>query len=271
MKSKLCFYNPPFPRVKSYYDMIDAAVEHNLSAVEGFCRFDFQIPDTEAAKKIKEYADSKGVIFPCFSVYTDFAAENVEMLKGYAEVARILGSPYLHHTIVGEFEDCNKVLPEKESLFKNGVKAVREIYDYSENIGIKTIYEEQGYIFNGVRGFGEFLDAVNRDVGVVADFGNIYESEDDLLDFLKVYANRVVHAHLKDVDLRDTNDGNGFTTLSGKFFYEAQMGKGVVKTKEAIAILKNAGYDGYYGLEFGASEDSSSLMTDSIKFIETCM
>ena len=69
---KMCFYMAPFPGVKSYYDMIDAAAELNLGAVEGFCMFEFETPDVEAAKKIREYADSKQVTFPCFSVFVDF-------------------------------------------------------------------------------------------------------------------------------------------------------------------------------------------------------
>jgi len=272
MTKKMCFYTPPFPGIKSYYDMIDAAVKHNLTAVEGFCFFEFQNPDIEEAKKIKEYADSKNITFPCFSVFVNFAAdkENVAKLKGYADVAKILGSPYLHHTIVGEFADPNKVLPYKEELFNKSVEAVREIYDYAQSIGVKAIYEEQGYIFNGIEGFGRFLDEVNRDVGVVADFGNIYESGDDLLDFIKAFGDRVVHAHIKDVTISDTNeDGRGFDTLIGKYFYEAEVGKGDVKIKEAIDLLKKAGYDGYYGLEFAANDDNSPLIEQSIKLIDS--
>ncbi len=272
MTKKMCFYTPPYPGIKSYYDMIDTAVKYNLNAVEGFCFFEFQNPDIEEAKKIKEYADSKNITFPCFSVFVNFAAdkENVAKLKGYADVAKILGSPYLHHTIVGEFADPNKVLPYKEELFNKGVEAVREIYDYAQSIGVKAIYEEQGYIFNGVEGFGRFLDEVNRDVGVVADFGNIYESGDDLLDFIKAFGDRVVHAHIKDVTISDTNeDGRGLGTLTGKYFYEAEVGKGDIKVKEAIDLLKKAGYDGYYGLEFAAKDDNSPLIEDSIKLINS--
>ncbi len=265
---KMCFYMAPFPGVKSYYDMIDAAAELNLGAVEGFCMFEFETPDVEAAKKIREYADSKQVTFPCFSVFVDFAAdaETTKRLKGYAEVAKILGSPYLHHTIVGEFSDSSKILPHKEEYFAKGVAAVREVYDYAESIGIRTIFEEQGYVFNGIEGFGRFLDTVDRNVGVVADFGNIYESRDDLLDFIRTYGDKVVHAHIKDVILSEDNlDGKGFDSLTGKFFRSAQVGTGIVKIKEAIDLLKTFGYDGYYGLEFGVED--ADAMAETIKML----
>ena len=270
MNNKLCFYAPPFPRIKSYYDLIDVAAEYGLRAVEGFSCFEFEAPDENKAMKIREYADGKNIIFPCFSVFTKSAADRdgVERLKKYARIAKIMGSPYLHHTIVGEFQNSKKVLPYQKDLFKAGVEAVREIYDYADSIGIKTIYEEQGYIFNGIHNFGEFLETVDREVGVVADFGNIYESKDDLIEFLKAFAHKVVHVHLKDVILSDSNDdGNGFESLSGKYMYEAEFGKGIVDLEAAIVILKNVGYDGYYGLEFSASENDSPIISNSISRI----
>lgn len=272
MEKKLCFYMPPFPRVKSYYDMIDTAVEYGLNAVEGFCNFEFENPDVESAKKIREYAQSKNVTFQCFSVFVKFAAESetTEKLKRYADVASILGSPFLHHTIVGEYADPSRVLPYKEELFKKGVLAVREIFDYAESIGVRAVYEEQGYIFNGLKGFGSLIEEVDRNVGVVADFGNIYESEDELPEFIEKFSDKIVHAHIKDVKLLESNDGgNGLKTLSGKYMFEAKVGQGDAKVKEGIELLKKIGYDGCYGLEFAASDDNSSFMSDSINLIKS--
>ena len=272
MSIKLCLYSPPFPGTKSYYEVIDLAVKYGLSGVEGFCQYELATPDTDAAKRIREYADSRNIIFPCFSVYALYAADKdtTEMMKRYVDVAKILGSPYLHHTIVGECEHMDKVMPYKEELFENGVRAVREIYDYCESIGIKAIYEEQGYIFNGIEEYGRFLEAVDRPVGVVADFGNIYESKDSLSDFLKAYGHRAVHAHIKDVVLTaDNPDGTGLESMTGKYMHEAEVGKGIVDIKEAITMLKSFGYDGYYGLEFSAKENNSTYIADSIKLIQS--
>lgn len=269
---KICFYSPPYPRVKSCYDMIDIAAQYGLNAFEGLSIWELSQPDIEQAKKIREYADSKNVTCPCLSAFVRFAhgKENVDRLKKYADIAKILGSPYLHHTIVGEFADPLKVLPYKDELFADGIHAVREVYDYAQSIGIKTIFEEQGYIFNGIRGFGEFLDNVRRDVGVVADFANIYEAGDDFLDFLSAFKDRVVHAHIKDVTLSASNpSGRGLRTLDGKFMYEARVGEGIVKFKEAMRILNDIGYDGYYGLEYSAKADNSPDITDALNFIQS--
>ena len=276
MNKKICLYTPPFPRIKSYYDMIDTAVEYNINAVEGFNMFEFELPNIEEAKKIKEYADSKNVIFPCFSVYANLVGEDsdemISRLKGYADVAAVLGSPYLHHTIACEFSNPDNIIPYKDELFKVGVSAVREIYDYAQSLGVKTIYEEQGYLFNGVEGFGRFLDEVDREVGVVADFANIYQAGDDISEFINAYAHRFVHAHIKDITLTDTNPtGLGLKTLADKYMNEAQIGKGIVNISKTIEQLKNAGYDGYYGIEYAASDDSSTVVDESIRLISSLL
>ena len=253
---KLGLYSPAVRGVKSYYEVVDQAVEHGLPAVECLNVMEFKEPDEEAALRLKEYADKKGIVISCFSVFVQKASENVGLLKRYARLAKILGAPFFHHTIVGECRFSKRVLPQKDVLFEEGILAVREIYDYCRSLGIKAVYEEQGYIFNGVEDFGRFLKEVDREVGVVADFGNIYESKDGLPEFLEAFSHRVVHVHIKDVFLLEENaDGAGMDSLSGKFFYEAVPGQGIVDIQGAVAALKKAGYQGYYSMEYSAPQE----------------
>lgn len=257
MKKRVCLYTKPFPEITSYRQMIDLAAEYGIDGVEGFCFMEFAEPDAEAAKEIRAYADSKGVVFPCFSVYINLVGNDtdkmVQKLKGYADVASILGSPFLHHTIACEFANPDNILPRKEELFEKGVCAVRQVYDYCETIGIKAIYEEQGYLFNGVEGFGRFLSEVDRDIRMVADFGNIYQAGDTPEEFFSAFADKFVHAHIKDVTITDTNaTGEGLLTLSDKYMNQAVVGKGEVAISSCVDILEKSGFEGYYGVEYGA-------------------
>jgi sugar phosphate isomerase/epimerase len=275
MNNKICFYTSPFPGIKSYYDMIDVSAEFGLSYLEAFCMFDFETPDLEAAKKIRAYADGKNVKFSCFSVYINLVGsdskEMIEKLKGYADIAAILGSPYLHHTIVCECVEPNKVIPYREEFFEKGIAAVREIYDYAAKLGVKAIYEEQGYLFNGIDGIGRLIDAVDRDIGIVADFGNIAQSGDDLLEFIEKYHDRIVHAHVKDITLTDEPICEySLKTLTGQFMTEAIISKGDVKIKEAIELLNKHGYNGCYGIEYGARDDNSPVIAESLAYVESC-
>lgn len=244
--------------------MIDAAVSMGVFAVEGSLRYELAVPDVEAAKQIREYADMNNVIFPCFSMYVDLSKEDfrerIGFVKKYAEIASILGSPYLHHTVIPEFMDPDAILREKDLLFKKGIDAVREIYDHAGQYGIKAVYEDQGFIFNGTEGFGRFLDEVQRDVGVVADLGNIYQTGCLPENFIKAFAARICHVHIKDMLITgDNSDGKGYPCITGGFVKEVPIGSGAVNFRKCFSLLKSAGYGGYYSIEWGAKDKGEWL------------
>ena len=275
MNEKITMYSPPFPRLKSYIDVIDLACEYGVKSVEPFCMFEFNEPDVKKAHKVKEYADKKGVIFPCFSIYTTIVdadlKEQIKRLQGYADVASVLGSPYLHHTIVGEAKDPDKVLPFKDELMCKGIELVREVFDYAAEKNVRTVYEDQGFIFNGVDGFGEFLSKVDRNVGVVADFGNVYQSGDSIEDFINAFREEIVHAHIKDVIVSDT-ENSGFPSLNGRFVnYNVEIGTGDIDCKKVIDLLKSYGYDGYYGIEYAVTDDNSPVIEKTFRQVAEWM
>lgn len=261
MNNKISFYTPPYPGISSYFELIDAAVAHGLTAVEGFCNFEFTDPDLDAAKRVRAYADAKGVVIPCFSLFCNVAGEdakeNVARLCRYAEVAAILGSPFLHHTIANHFDNPQIVLAQKEALFEQGIKSVREVYDYANSLGIRTIYEDQGFIFNGVAGFRRFLDTVDRNVGAVADFGNIAQMEEGVETFIRAFPEQIVHVHVKDLKpvSKDEIGPGCLETIYGNWVREVEVGLGVVQIQKSIELLKRAGYNGYYSVEYQGAYD----------------
>ena len=260
MSKKLAFYSAPKKGMSSYYEMVDLSAQYGHETVEGYAMFEFATPDVEAAKKLKAYADQKGVKFNCFSIFIDLsvgdADAQIELLKRYADVTAALGCPYLHHTIIGECEDFDRVLAHKEEYFQLGIRAVRAVYDYAETVGVKAIYEPQGYIFNGVEGIGRLLKEVDRDIGIVCDVGNMYEYGETAMPFVKAFADKVCHVHIKDVILTPENElGYGYPIQSGGYMTEVLFGQGVVPIAEAIAYLKDFGYEGPYSIEYNPREE----------------
>lgn len=271
--NKLCFYVKPFKEVGSYFDMIDLAVEYGHSAIEALSTMEFETPDLEKAQKIREYADSKNIKFSCISVFFDFTKEDydeaMERLKKYAKIAQILGSPYLHHTVLAEFEDPARVLAEKDKFFEIGIRAVREMYDYAKELGVQTLYEDQGFIFNGVKGLGALLEKADRDIGLVVDFGNIAQSGDEITQLLKAYPDKIRHVHIKDVKVTDEPlSKSSLPTINNKYMNEVKLGTGEVKLKEALAILKEIGYDGYMSAEFPAPNGDPEELRQCFALIE---
>lgn len=276
MKSRACIYTSPVRGLKTYLDVVDVAVEFGLSYVETINSYELREPDVEFAKKMREYADEKGVSFPCVSVGLNLVGDNgpemVEKMKKYAEVAKALGSPYLHHTIALECRNP-KVIEENRSLFYNrGLAAVRTVFDYAAEIGVRTVYEDQGYLFNGVENFGNFLADVDRNVGVVADFGNIVFVDDCVENFIPAFADRIVNVHIKDytVTLHEgERDPKDFYSWNGKLLKDCAFGEGSVNMEKGFAELKKIGYTGTFAMECPPmGEDPTQTLRNNIALID---
>ena len=266
MKDRICLYTPPFRWMDSYRQIIDYAVESGLCAIEGFNNFEFETPDLDKAKGIAAYATSKGIRFACFSVYADLTGddreEQIRMLKDYAQVAATLGSPYLHHTIAPDH-----VTPRRNMLsvfYDRGIAAVQEVYDYAQQLGVRTIFEDQGYIFNGVEGFGRFLEEVDRGVGVVIDTGNIFQVDEHPEAFIEAFAHRVCHAHIKNVAWSDKAVPGWLETLHGNYFTCGRLHDGIINLRSCVELLESTGYKGFYALEFSAGAGEKAAMDDYI-------
>ena len=266
--SKFCLYMPPLSTLSTYKEMVDYAAAHNISNLEILNILDLSTPDLQVAKELKAYANSKGISFPCVSVgmnlVEDDRQEAIETLKKYADIAKLLGSPYLHHTIALNFSDPAYIAENFETFYQRGLEAVREVFDYAATLGIRTIYEDQGFLFNGRKNFGRFLAEVDRNVGVVADFGNIQFADEDVEDFIPAFADRIVHVHVKDYIVTDGTAREKlpceYTSKGGHFLQGCLIGEGSVHTDAAFRALQAMGYQGYVALEgdpIGPDEEAS--------------
>ena len=268
MNNRFCLYMPPLSSITSYQEMVDYAAAHNIKNLETLNILDLSTPDLQVAKDLKAYADSKGISFPCVSVgmnlVDDDRAERIEELKRYADIAKILGSPYLHHTIALNFSQPEYIAANFDLFYQRGLEAVREIYDYAAALGIRTIYEDQGFLFNGRENFSRFLADVDRNVGVVADFGNIQFVDEHVEDFIPAFADRIVHVHAKDYLVtnpasREKLPGE-YTSRGGNYLQGCLVGQGSVHTEAAFQALRAMGYKGFIALEgdpIGPDEEAS--------------
>lgn len=265
MHPKITLYARPRANMSGWLEMVDYCVEKGIQNLETLSVMELATPDLEFAKKLKAYADEKGVKIVCVSVGGELVGDEEEArinrMKGYADVAKILGSPYLHHTIVFNFWDPDSILANKENLFARGIVCARKVFDYAKSLGIQAICEEQGYVFNGVAGYGRFLKEIDRSYGTVADFGNIRQAEEHIEDFIADYGPFVRHAHLKDVTITSKTErpiGQGeFLTIDKNYMANAVWGQGDVDMEAGILALQKAGYSGYYAIESDPSTDEN--------------
>lgn len=278
MYEKLALYSFPYSkRAASYLDWIDVAVDFGMQNLETINGYELAQPDVEFARKMRDYADQKGIKITCTSVGINLVGEDrrekIEATKKYAEVAAILGSPYLHHTIALDHTKPDVARENYDLFYQRGLDAVREIYDYAENLGVRCVYEDQAFVFNGVKNFTRFLSDVDRNVGVVADFGNIMFVDEQVGSFIEAFGDRVINVHLKDyihtVNPDREKTKREYLTYHGNFLEDRPLGHGSVDFDAAFAQLKKIGYDGYFALECSAyGEDEAATHRGNMAFAQ---
>ena len=140
----------------------------------------------------------------------------------------------------------------------------------AQSLGVLAVYEDQGFVLNGVAGFREFLERVDRPVGIVADFGNILQSGETIAPFIRAFSQRIVHVHLKDYLLQDWDGISRATrTPDGKQTVDTPLGTGCIDFADNIRLLERSGYRGCYAMEFTAPADGSMPAHKAIDQIQS--
>ena len=216
----------------------------------------------ETARELKAALDAQGMVCSCYSIGMNLVVgdgvEAIARLKHCVDLAAELGSPYLHHTLGSALKPLGFGAPSFDEVFDEVVRRAREVADYAADKGVRCLYEDQGYYFNGCERMERFLYAMKRDnIGICADLGNIFFVDEAPEDFVGRFANVTYHVHVKDY-LRKEGvwPGEGWhTTRSGAFLRDVTVGHGIVDFQRIFRMLIRAGYDGFYSMESSSPEE----------------
>ena len=184
-------------------DAIRFAHKSGFQAVEFTDAVELSQPDIQHAKELAKLCKELNLAVPCFSMPADLGndswLEQVEILKRYIDVADTLGAKLFHHTLIpGLSFNGNKTLVYSK-LERQIMQAVNTIQTYASKFGIRCVYEDQGFVINGVKNFEKFYKGVPLpNKGVVADLGNIYFFDEEPLKFVTHFINDIAHVHIKD-------------------------------------------------------------------------
>jgi len=224
--------------------------EAGFAAFEPFPQRDLATPDPDAAILIRNEAARLGVELPCLSMLANLTGEGrfaeIERLRQYAQLAKLMNIPLLHHTIYPP------LLPQDarpaKALAEEAAAAAREVYDFAESLGVRCVYEDQGLTFNGVDGFGAFYDALRRPAGVVLDLGNVAFVGEKPAPFAAKYLDRIVHVHVKDYFINRAVPAR-YELADKTKIAPAPLGEGDMQLASALRLLKSSGYRGWLMLE----------------------
>lgn len=245
---------------------IDKAKEMGFDAIEfididGVGNLELQ---KENAAKLKERADSLGMVINAYTIGADLAkpteAERVaeiERLKGQLDVAKIMGAEVLRHDVcyslgkTGFTRSFDLMLPYLSD-------SARKVTEYGASIGVKTCSENHGYIAQDSDRMERLFNAVNHDnYGLLVDMGNFTCVDEDHVLAVSRLAPYAIHAHAKDMKISKGAPYGccQYMTRGGNYFCGTAIGEGDVPVKQCLNVLKRAGYDGYLSIEFEGKGD----------------
>ena len=230
----------------------------------------------EYAKEIKEEAQKCGIDISAYAVGANLAKRDVkdeiERLKKCVDIAALLGVKLFRHDVMFDYKEYRSF----GSALGDIVKSVREITEYAEQLGIKTMTENHGTVCQDSLRVEQLVNAVNHpNFGVLVDMGNFLCADENPAEAVSRIANLAFLVHAKDfvkIDFQNRQkEENGFETRGCNILKGVSVGKGIVPLEQCIAILKRAEYDGYIDVEYEGEEDCIEGLSEGICYLKNIL
>lgn len=176
-------------------------------------------------------------------------AEQVEKVKHAVDRAKQMGASILR-VFAGNgwpgatFEDVQDWV----------IDCMKQVTSYAEAQGVTLALENHGKLCGTIHAIRTIVEGVNSPrLGVTFDAGNWVGAGEDPIEAARVFAGKTVHVHVKDLK----REGEGVRSCI--------VGEGFVDIAGCARILKEAGYQGYYSLEYEAAEDEKVGVPKSLE------
>ena len=253
-RADLCLYIPLCDSGPFAENIIDYAEKLSVGGVElmNFCR-ELRTPDMAEAKRLGAMARARELKIPCFSAAVAFLEKHdtVQRLRGYTQICSELEIPYLHHTIAKDFTVWDLSDREREDRFQRCVEDVLAICDYAAALGVRTVIEDQGFVFNGAENCLRLCSLSDERIGIVADVGNCLFVDEQPQHFIRAVGPRICHVHLKDYLVTDAPHGEkrSYRTKGSKYLTDERIGAGHIDYDAVMDAFDAVGYGGMYALE----------------------
>ena len=217
----------------------------------------------EYAKKIKAEAEKCGIAIVAYCIgaklFSISDEENEAALRAVfdeIDIAAELGAPIMRHDVTGSVKFGGKTISFDHQLPMIAENA-RRITEYAMKKGIRTCSENHGFVAQDSDRVERLYNAVNHEnYGILIDIGNFACADEDSVIAVSRLAPYAFHVHAKDFrKVKFGEESDGLVTRGCNFLHGCVIGEGDIPTKQCIAILKKAGYDGFVSIEYEGSED----------------
>lgn len=221
----------------------------------------------EYARELKGECERLGMGISSYTFGADLLKETeeeqraeIERVKKQVDIAEILDVKVLRHdaTFNSRGLSFDSVLPRLAD-------ACREITEYAQTKGIKTMIENHGFFCQDSLRVEKLYNTVNHpNFGLLCDMGNFLCVDENPATAVSLVAPYAFYVHAKDFHIKaaeGANPGEGFfETRAGNYLRGAIVGHGNVPVKSCLSALKKAGYKGSIAIEFEGMEDNITAL-----------
>lgn len=188
-------------------------------------------------------------------------------MKGELDLAAALGVKLFRHDVIYSYPTGVSYDRIVEVL----APAMRQVAEYGQQLGIRTMIENHGYIAQDYDRVEKLHHAVDHpNFGLLIDIGNFLCADQDNTMAVSRLAPLAFHVHLKDfVKLdyySDASKEGCFQSRGCNYLRGTAVGYGDARAAQCMQILKKAGYDGYADIEFEGPEDCVEELEKGLVF-----
>ena len=229
------------------------------------------------AKRLKKEADARGMTINAYTIgaklfYNTKEESDAEVarLTEQLEVAEALGASVMRHDVTfaltgeGMGRSFDLMLP---TIAENA----RRVADEGQKRGIITCSENHGKIAQDSDRVERLFNAVaHPNFGLLVDIGNFACVDEDHALAVSRVAPYAVHAHVKDFHIYDYERGpiaGAFRTRAMRSLIGCAVGDGDVPVRRCVDILRAAGYNGYFSIEYEGKTDCIDGITRGFNFM----
>lgn len=228
----------------------------------------------EYAKLIRERAEKAGIEITAYTVGARLITESDEETEKEirkcmenVDIAFELGAKLMRHDAYfaqNKYRSFDLSLPE---LAVN----IRKVADYAAGKGIRTMTENHGFICQDSERIERLFNAVNHpNFGVLCDIGNFLCVDEEPAIAVSRVAPYAFHVHIKDFYVHgfDYPEDGCIVTRACNKIKGAPAGYGDVPVKQCVSILKKAGYNGNFSLEYEGTEECIPSLKKALDFLK---
>ena len=215
------------------------------------------------ARFLAEEAKKAGIAIAAYCIGANFlgdAEAETERLKGEVDIAAALGVPVMRHDAAWGYDKETRGQRGFANALPVLVRGCKAVTEYAKTKGVRTCIENHGFFCQDSTRVEAVINGVaDENFGALVDIGNFMCADEDPAVAVGNVAPYAFHVHCKDFHFKKGTElvppDGFFGTRGGNFLRGAIIGHGAVPVEQCLRILKNAGYNGYYTVEFEGMED----------------